>query len=1036
MSARIRRSRTFAAAALLAAAGLAEARNYGRATSPHEVLVTAISPEGDEDLFVFQAGPGFKVSAKAKRAKGATLAPVLDLLAPDGTPVPGIVAKASASAASMSVVVPEGGLFALRLRGSSGTGACTVSWKLKPAKFLPVKGAALGAGTETEYAFSARGGALVSWKLSFKGDGAAEVVRILGPGDVEVPYDPTDEAYVTRTLSSEKVQNIPVPADRPGGTYRLVVSNDFFPAVVNLSIRTVLPKLPKTIVTLTPVEPVLLSADRAVGACGSPLAIEGQGLDEAPAGLFFGAEPATAVLVEGGSDLVPGDGTSVSCRAPAGQGNVDLVFEASDGQLAVLPGAFTFDPLPTITSFDPTQGPGQGGVNLTLTGTGFQAEGQSLYDVLIGGVPCEQVRVVDSVTITCITPAHVGGPKSVVLRDHCGQEVTAPGQFTYGSGLFITTVRPDSVPTFGGVPVVISGSNFASTDQVFLDGVLVATTPVAFGAAVVGHRIDGADLPAHAPGAVDVMVASQGGAQTVKPDGLAYFSFADITSATIPAASATDDWGGVTNAIMDGDGDGKAEWILVADPAKLSATRPGTRILVNNGSGAFVDGTATKIPAPTDTDDFGTNRLLVGRLNADTIPDIYLSIAGTGTAFDQDGDGTPDWNEARLLNTTDIDPWGRLLFPDASGVFASQKVTGDGRLLAINGQHFCNATWACAGVERPDICALFDADFRSMGGTMGDLDGDLDSDVVLVNSSSLATFTGLSPGGWVGCYYNKNYQYYSVKPYGWAMRILTSSSNGGLTDRTADLMDTPFSSEEDFRAVAAAVTDVNGDFLNDILLVHDQGLTKGGKQVSALRYLRQTNSGTSVKYKQVQGFFPVPSAAGDDDWRGHAVAAGDLNNDFYRDVVVSRDDAPVKAGSRSTRILLQDSATGTAADRTAEVLAPVLPPGDDGRARVVILRDFDRDGDVDLLLSGPSDPGSGGRRTRLFLNVDRDPATGLPVLLDASAILPDPLADPGNAVAVAVGDVTGDGHLDLVLTDTHQTGGTPVRRTRIWKQLR
>ena len=139
-SSRLRHSRILAAATLLGAvAGLADARNYGRASSPHEVIVTSISPEGDEDLFVFQGGPGFKVSAKARRAKGATLAPVLDLLAPDGTPVPGILSKASASAASMSSILPEGGLFGLRLRGASGTGGCTVSWKLRPARFPAVR---------------------------------------------------------------------------------------------------------------------------------------------------------------------------------------------------------------------------------------------------------------------------------------------------------------------------------------------------------------------------------------------------------------------------------------------------------------------------------------------------------------------------------------------------------------------------------------------------------------------------------------------------------------------------------------------------------------------------------------------------------------------------------------------------------------------------------------------------------------------------------------------------------------------------------
>ena len=49
---------------------------------------------------------------------------------------------------------------------------------------------------------------------------------------------------------------------------------------------------------------------------------------------------------------------------------------------------------------------------------------------------------------------------------------------------------------------------------------------------------------------------------------------------------------------------------------------------------------------------------------------------------------------------------------------------------------------------------------------------------------------------------------------------------------------------------------------------------------------------------------------------------------------------------------------------------------------------------------------------------------------------PDAASDAGNAVAVAVGDVNGDRHLDFVLTDTHETEGTPVKRTRVWTQVR
>jgi len=1031
-------ARVAACALLVAASGAVAAGNYGRASGPHEVIQTSISPEGDTDVFVFEAGPGFKIKAKAKRGKGASVRPTLDLLSPDGsTAVDGVKSKSGGSSAALSAVLAEGGLHGLRLGGSEGTGACTLVWKMKPAKAAPVKKDPVPGDVEKEYPFSATGGALVSWALSFKGDGAAQVVRVLDPDGVEVPFDPEDPTYLKRKLTSEKVKNLPVPDSRPGGLYRLVVFNDINPVTVNLKIKVVLPKLPKTTAALTAAEPAILSVDRTAGGCGSPVVATGLNLSETPQGFFFGAQPATGVLVEGGSALVANDGTTVSCSAPAGQGPVDLVFVAQDGQVAVLPQGFTFDPLPTVTSFDPTQGPGQGGVELTLDGTGFQTEGQNLYDVLVGGVPASQVRVVDSNTITCRTPAHVSGPKTVVLRDRCGQTVTAPGTFTYGTGLFITTIRPDAVPVFGGVPVVISGSNFSATDSIFLDGVAVPTTPVVFGTTVIGHRIAPADLQPHAPGAVDVKVTSVGGAQSTKPDGLAFFTFADATPSAIPAASSTDDWGGVSNALLDRDSDGVADWLVIAHTDALSTTRPGIRLLVNDGSGVFSDQTATKMPEPSSTEGFGATHLISGRLNSDIIPDLFLGRKGVGVDYDQNGDGSPDWIEARMLNNKEVDPWPRLVFPDSQGLFKDQPLTGIGGLLGISGLRFCDATWACAGVKRPGVCMLFNFDFRSVNGTMGDLDGDSDGDVVLVNERSLATFAGVSAGIWVGCYSGLvNYQYYTVEPFGSAMRVLAASSNGGLTDRTDDLLETAPTLAEDFRAVAVAIADLDGDFLNDIVIVHNQTITKAGNPISAARFFKQKNSGTSVVYRQITTFFPAPSGAGTDDWRGDAIALADLNNDFYRDVVISLNDDPIVAGGLSTRILIQDSGLQRGVDRTAEVLAPVLPSGDDGRAKVLIARDLDRDGDTDLILSTPDDLGGGRRRTRLLLNVDKVSGSGLPVFLDASSLLPDYATDPGNAVAIAIGDVTGDRHLDLVLTDTRLTSGTPVRRTRVWKQVR
>ena len=159
-----------------------------------------------------------KLKAKAKRAKGATVLPVVDLLAPDGAQVvDGVIAKSGRATGSLSATLADGGLFGLRVGGLSGTGGVTFSWSLKPARVPAVRLDPLAGDEQKEYPFPARGGALVSWSVSFRGDGAAQAIRVLDPDGIEVPFDPEDPTYVVRKITSERIKDLPIPADRPGG---------------------------------------------------------------------------------------------------------------------------------------------------------------------------------------------------------------------------------------------------------------------------------------------------------------------------------------------------------------------------------------------------------------------------------------------------------------------------------------------------------------------------------------------------------------------------------------------------------------------------------------------------------------------------------------------------------------------------------------------------------------------------------------------------------------------------------------------------
>jgi hypothetical protein len=1011
-------------AGLAAATGLARAENYGRLTTSNEVVTTSIFPEGDADDITFDAAKGWKVQATMK-VKGQVditqatgdppltlkpLLPVLELLSPDGTVA--VTGKSSKKAATLKATLATGGRFAFRLRGTSGTGVAELKWKLLAAKVPTVKKLPLDPDTTTFYEFPARGGCLLSWTLSFKGDGAAQVTKVLDPDGNEIPFDPSDPFYVTRKPTSEKVKSLPIPAGLPGGQYRLQVENRIFSSTMTLAIQVVLPKLPVSKATLTRLEPVLTSIGRSESGCGVTIPLTGLNLDPAPKGVYFGRNLALGAEVsKGGSETSP---DTCSAVVPSGTGTVDVVFVASDGQEGVLHDAFTFSPLPTITSFDPTVGPGVGNIVMTVTGTGFEPGSQDLYKVLVGGVQSSEVAVVDDHTITCRIPAHVAGPKQVVLRNKCGEDVIAPGVFTYATGLFISTIVPPAVPSFGHVPVTVYGTGFALTNQVSVDGVPLPSTPVVYMGTVIGHRVSAADLPAHAPGKVEMKVAEAANS-AVKPNGLAYYGFTDITATAIPAATDIDDWGGVSTASADTNGDGTIDYVFITHTQALSTYRPGTRVLKNNGAGVFTDVTEALMPAASITEGLGGNKVLVNNFNTvDGAPDIYLSRPGTGTEARKTSDGRY------------IDAFGLMLFGYTGGGFDIQPHSGSGTKLAIN------------GTLTRQACYVYDFDYRSVNAALGDLDGSLNNDIVLVNDRSIATFVGTNCATkWqtcVGGYYSACYSY-SKYPIGNAMRLCTVSSSGSVFDRTIDLLKAAFSSADDFRAVAVAVGDMDADYLNDIVITHNDW--PGGSLASCTRAFKQKQTGLVVSYNKFNpSFIPVPSSGADDDWRGDAVAIPDLNADLYRDLVVSYDGDLPNGRAYSTRILMQDSFAGKLVDKTDTLMPGLLPAGDNGRAKFIYSQDLDRDGDADLILVTPNSTGAGNPQTRYLLNTGKDDLTGLPVFVNATSLLPITGTETGNGVCLLAVDIDGDGDLDIIITDTHQTSGTPVKRTRVWRQDR
>ena len=107
-------------------------------------------------------------------------------------------------------------------------------------------------------------------------------------------------------------------------------------------------------------------------------------------------------------------------------------------------GGAPINPAPTVSSVSPSSGPTAGGTSITITGTDFLANAT----VSIGGTPASSVSVVNSTSITALTPAHAEGSVNVVVTNTDGQSGTKIGGFSY--------VAPQAaVPLFNHVFVVV-----------------------------------------------------------------------------------------------------------------------------------------------------------------------------------------------------------------------------------------------------------------------------------------------------------------------------------------------------------------------------------------------------------------------------------------------------------------------------------------------------------------------------------------------------------------------------------------------------
>ncbi len=308
----------------------------------------------------------------------------------------------------------------------------------------------------------------------------------------------------------------------PPGYYMLfILNNNDVPSVARSILLTSSSTPAPTVTSISPNSGTING--------GTAVTITGTGF-LAGATVSVGGTAATGVTVV--------NSTSITATTPAhAAGAVNVIVTNSDTQSGTLTQGFTYttvsNPAPTLTGISPASGAAAGGTAVTISGTGFQAGAT----VSMGGTPATAVTVMNSTSITATTPAHAAGTVSVIVTNSDTQIGTLTQGFTYTAvsnpAPTLTGVSPAAGTAAGGTEVTITGTGFQAGTTLSLGG-----TP-ATGVTVVNGTSITAITPAHAAGAVTVVVSNAEQQTGTLPDGYTYTPITAGLGLGVPSGSSS-----------------------------------------------------------------------------------------------------------------------------------------------------------------------------------------------------------------------------------------------------------------------------------------------------------------------------------------------------------------------------------------------------------------------------------------------------------------------------------------------------------------
>ncbi|MFZ0921075.1 MAG: IPT/TIG domain-containing protein, partial [Candidatus Dormiibacterota bacterium] len=336
-------------------------------------------------------------------------------------------------------------------------------------------------------------------------------------------FDITNSTHISvQDMPAHIAGTVDITVSTPGGTSP-VNSNDQYTYAV----------LP----TVTGVAP---GAGSAAG--GNTVFVTGTGFTGAT-DVFVGTHGISAMCPAGSSPCFTLDSsTQITVQNfPAhAAGTVDVTVVTPVGTSATTPAdQYIYASSPTVTSVSPSFGALVGGNTVNVDGTGFDTAGVAATQVSVGTTnittacsgtpvaPCFSVVSDNQITVEDFPSAALPGSVHITVTGAGGTSATSGADtYTYLPAPTVTGVAPPTGPTGGGNTIVVTGTAFESSGEFTTTSVLVGphnvtvspcpVTPTAACFTVnSATQLTVEDIPAHAVGAVDIVVTTPEGTSPI-----------------------------------------------------------------------------------------------------------------------------------------------------------------------------------------------------------------------------------------------------------------------------------------------------------------------------------------------------------------------------------------------------------------------------------------------------------------------------------------------------------------------------------------